>query len=90
MTTTRRTSALRCAHCGTPSRVVETAKVGRGIYVAVRRRRECPKCTVRFTTFELPEDAGPKPLGTRFSSVARALQVVADLRRVIGELREDG
>lgn len=85
---TRRTSALRCAHCRTPTQVVQTAKVGRGIYEAVRRRRECPKCKRRFSTFELPEDAGPRVLGKRFSRVARALQVVADLRRVIGELKE--
>jgi hypothetical protein len=82
-------TALRCPYCGTPCRIIETRKVGRGIYVAIRRRRGCPRCSHRFTTYELPEDAGAKPIGSRFPSVARALQLVADLRRVIGELGED-
>lgn len=87
--TARRSSALRCPYCGTPCRIIETNKTGRGVYVAVRRRRHCPKCAHRFTTFELPEDAGGKALGSRFPSVGRALQLVSDMRRVITELGED-
>ncbi|MBI3973833.1 MAG: transcriptional regulator NrdR [Chloroflexi bacterium] len=43
---------MRCPHCGSQqSRVVET----REAEDAVRRRRECSACKLRFTTYERPQ-----------------------------------
>lgn len=40
---------MKCPHCGDPdSRVIDTRSTGDGI----RRRRECQKCSKRFTTYE--------------------------------------
>jgi transcriptional repressor NrdR len=39
-----------CPDCDTPTRVIETRRAGDG--AAVRRRRACPRCGQRFTTFE--------------------------------------
>lgn len=43
---------MRCPHCGhTQSRVIETRESDE----AVRRRRECEACELRFTTYERPQ-----------------------------------
>ncbi|MGB4028472.1 MAG: transcriptional regulator NrdR, partial [Acetomicrobium sp.] len=42
---------MRCPRCNhDDSRVIETRAVENGI--VIRRRRECPKCGRRFTTYE--------------------------------------
>lgn len=48
---------MNCPHCQQPTRVLESRRAPEGI--AVRRRRECPGCSHRFTTFERRE---PPPL----------------------------
>ena len=46
---------MKCPHCGSrSSRVMETRSVDEG--AAIRRRRECPDCGFRFTTYERVED----------------------------------
>ena len=45
---------MRCAFCGDPeTRVVDTRVTEDGMQV--RRRRECPQCNARFSTFETVE-----------------------------------
>ncbi|MGE5550560.1 MAG: transcriptional regulator NrdR [Bacteroidota bacterium] len=47
---------MRCQFCGwAQSKVLDTRPTEGG--VAVRRRRECPRCARRFTTFERVEDS---------------------------------
>jgi len=42
---------LKCPHCGSPdSRVLDSRPTLEG--TAIRRRRECPSCGARFTTYE--------------------------------------
>jgi transcriptional repressor NrdR len=41
---------MECPRCHTPSRVLESRRAEDGS--AVRRRRACPSCSHRFTTFE--------------------------------------
>jgi transcriptional repressor NrdR len=43
-------SGVKCPSCHQPTRVVETRAASEG--AAVRRRRACPSCGERFTTFE--------------------------------------
>lgn len=46
---------MRCPACGTPdSRVIETRSTEDGS--VIRRRRECPECQSRFTTYERIEE----------------------------------
>ena len=40
---------MNCSHCDSPTKTLETRRVPDG---AVRRRRECPSCGHRFTTYE--------------------------------------
>ncbi|MQA76194.1 MAG: transcriptional repressor NrdR [Solirubrobacterales bacterium] len=47
---------MDCPRCHRPTRVLESRRADGG--AAVRRRRECPACAHRFTTFER-SDAGP-------------------------------
>jgi transcriptional repressor NrdR len=50
----RRRVAMRCVWCGNPdTRVVDSRPSEDG--QAIRRRRECPACGRRFTTFERAE-----------------------------------
>ncbi len=45
---------MRCPFCGQPdTRVVDSRPAEEG--VAIRRRRECPACGRRFTTYERPQ-----------------------------------
>jgi transcriptional repressor NrdR len=45
---------MRCPQCGNPdSRVINSRSSQKG--TAIRRRRECPGCATRFTTFETIE-----------------------------------
>jgi transcriptional repressor NrdR len=44
---------MDCPHCKARTRTLETRRTDGG--AAVRRRRECPGCGERFTTFERPE-----------------------------------
>jgi transcriptional repressor NrdR len=46
---------MMCPSCNRPTRVAETRSAEDG--GAVRRRRHCPSCGARFTTFERPEAA---------------------------------
>ncbi len=47
---------MRCPQCGTrDSRVVDSRDLDES--ATVRRRRECPSCTARFTTYERVEAA---------------------------------
>ncbi len=48
---------MQCSGCGTQTNVLETRKAEGG--TAVRRRRACPSCDRRFTTFERAE---PSPV----------------------------
>ena len=49
---------MHCPFCGHPeTRVVDSRLAGEG--VQVRRRRECERCTERFTTFETAQLAMP-------------------------------
>ena len=42
---------MKCPHCGSPdSRVLDSRPTLEG--TAIRRRRECPSCGARFTTYE--------------------------------------
>jgi len=48
---------MRCPFCQfNDSRVIDSREIGGGD--SVRRRRECPDCTRRFTTYERYESAG--------------------------------
>ncbi|MGB1558299.1 MAG: transcriptional regulator NrdR [Oceanococcaceae bacterium] len=50
---------MRCPFCNAPdTRVVDSRLAAEGYQV--RRRRECPVCTERFTTFESPELVMPQ------------------------------
>ncbi len=47
---------MRCPRCGTrDTRVVDSRDLDEA--ATIRRRRECPSCTVRFTTYERVEAA---------------------------------
>src|SRR4029453_9995410 len=47
---------MRCPHCGTrDTRVVDSRDLDEA--TTIRRRRECPSCTTRFTTYERVEAA---------------------------------
>jgi transcriptional repressor NrdR len=47
---------MRCPHCGTrDTRVVDSRALDDA--TTIRRRRECPSCTTRFTTYERVESA---------------------------------
>ncbi len=47
---------MRCPQCGTrDTRVVDSRDLDES--ATIRRRRECPSCTVRFTTYERVEAA---------------------------------
>src|SRR5436305_3777631 len=48
---------MTCPSCQRPTRVLESRRAEAG--AAIRRRRECPSCGRRFTTFERRE---PDPL----------------------------
>jgi len=39
-------------NCGTETQVIDSRRGSNG---ATRRRRQCPKCRVRFTTYEMSE-----------------------------------
>ncbi|MFH0941751.1 MAG: transcriptional regulator NrdR [Chloroflexota bacterium] len=46
---------MKCPYCGEPdSRVIDSRQANQG----VRRRRECPACSARFTTYERPQRPG--------------------------------
>ena len=48
---------MRCPFCGArDSRVIDSRELGSGD--SIRRRRECPTCGRRFTTYERVEPAG--------------------------------
>lgn len=51
---------MDCPRCERPTRVLESRRADAG--AATRRRRECPACGHRFTTFERRE---PAPLAVR-------------------------
>ena len=45
---------MRCPHCAdTDTRVIDSRDLENGS--TIRRRRECPVCSYRFTTYERPE-----------------------------------
>ncbi|MDH7490439.1 MAG: transcriptional regulator NrdR [Anaerolineae bacterium] len=47
---------MQCPNCGEPNtQVVDTRMITNG----VRRRRQCPKCGQRFTTYEYPASTTP-------------------------------
>ena len=46
----RQLDARACPNCGTASNVTESRT---GKYGMVRRRRTCPKCKYRWTTYEI-------------------------------------
>ena len=47
---------MRCPHCGTrDTRVVDSRDLDES--AVIRRRRECPACSTRFTTYERVEAA---------------------------------
>jgi transcriptional repressor NrdR len=48
---------MDCPSCGTQTSVLETRRADGG--AAVRRRRSCPECGGRFTTFERAESVAP-------------------------------
>ena len=99
---------MRCPQCGTrDTRVVDSRDLDES--ATIRRRRECPSCTVRFTTYERVEAARlvvVKRDGTRqefdrdklASGLAKALtrRPVADdaadraADQIEGELRSSG
>lgn len=46
---------MKCIYCGYyPTYVIEKRNVKN--YLIVRRRRECPECKRRFTTYEFARD----------------------------------
>ncbi|HOU53137.1 MAG TPA: transcriptional regulator NrdR [Myxococcota bacterium] len=50
---------MRCPFCGHPdSRVVDSREASEG--AAIRRRRLCPVCSRRFTTYERREEFAPR------------------------------
>ena len=44
---------MRCIECGSETRVIDSRRLKNG--TVIRRRRKCPKCFRRFTTYELTE-----------------------------------
>lgn len=49
---------MKCPECGyTDTSVIDSRMAREGL--AIRRRRECPKCKKRFTTYEQIEDIAP-------------------------------
>ena len=51
---------MDCPRCHHPTRVLESRRAGEG--TSTRRRRQCPGCAHRFTTYERPE---PEPVYVR-------------------------
>jgi len=50
---------MQCIHCGYhDTRVIDSRSVDQG--ASIRRRRECPKCSQRFTTYETAERQMPR------------------------------
>ena len=47
---------MRCLHCNAPQAKVTDSRSNRA-GSRQRRRRECPECKNRFTTYEVTEDA---------------------------------
>jgi len=46
---------LKCPYCGQPeSKVIDSRSTDEG--ASIRRRRECPKCGKRFTTYEVVDE----------------------------------
>jgi transcriptional repressor NrdR len=90
---------MRCPYCKhEQSRVIDTSHDSRG---GVRRRRECEKCTQRFSTYERPILATPllvKQDGTREEfdrdklirgiriSCAKRPVSASDIERLVGEI----
>lgn len=66
---------IGCPHCGSASRVFDSRPIKS--WRAVRRRRICPSCAHRFTTYE----SGANPL-----QVARAFALLAKLKDTLSTL----
>ena len=85
---------MKCPSCGhNDSRVVDSRTTKEG--TAVRRRRECEKCSQRFTTYERPEVNWPlivKKDGSRESydreKIRIGVQLALQKRPVPAEERE--
>lgn len=50
----RRGGGMRCASCGSPSRITDSRVISGGDYV--RRRHECEVCSERFTSYQIRQD----------------------------------
>lgn len=59
---------MNCPHCGArTTQVLDSRQTDHG--AAVRRRRCCPKCDVRFTTYERIEQLVPVTVDTERSEL---------------------
>jgi len=87
--------AMKCPYCHTgDSRVTDSRELGGG--TSIRRRRECPNCGRRFTTYERVEGSGlvvVKKDGRRQEFDPAKLRQklrVALTKRPVGETEIDG
>lgn len=75
-----------CPECGGPSRVVDSRSAPRK--QAVRRRRECLKCEVRFTTHERNRDEDVAALKRRLAEMAVQVQDLAAATKALADRLE--
>ena len=84
-------------HCDERSDVIDSRAVGGDGPPYIRRRRECPKCGVRFTTIEVVADAA-KGYRSRVAYDAEAARqerklwnqkMISKLVKVIAELNNE-
>lgn len=77
--------SFRCARCDGETVVKDSRSTHVGKFNAVRRRRECLRCSHRFSTFETHEDmrtdikkiaAAQNALAAASAGISRAIKVV--------------
>lgn len=71
---------MRMCQCGEESAVIDSREVDGSI---IRRRRECPKCKNRWTTYEVPADAFKT-----LQQLSKVSQVMATARRLLKRCEE--
>jgi transcriptional regulator NrdR family protein len=78
MTGHRKKHTMPCLSCGTPTQTKETRATNVDGYSATIRRRVCPKCGDRFTSYELPKELmrPPSIFGENRDKVFDALDVI--------------
>jgi transcriptional repressor NrdR len=68
--------SLACPKCSTPTEVKDSRPTGNGS--AIRRRRKCPSCGWRFTTFETTDDPDVADAMKAFGRAVMTIRELAD------------